>query len=306
MNDGQSKAVTFSEFGDPDVLQYVDVEEPHAGPGEVRVAVRAAAVNPIDFKVRRGFMERLFRTPLPSVPGSELAGVVDEVGEGVTDWEVGDEVVAWSKNGAYRDHAIATDVIRKPAGVSWEVAGGIGTVAETAARVLDLLDVKEGGTLLIHGAAGGVGSVAAQFAKARGVNVIGTASEGNHDYLRSIGVTPVTYGEGLVERVRAAAPDGVDWALDCAGKGALPDSIELTGSPEKVVTIADPAAMQLGAGFSRQPPNPSREPVEAALQAVEAGKLKVDIAQSFPFAQAADAHRLSEGGHARGKIVLTP
>lgn len=305
-NGYRSRAVTFTKFGGPEVLRYVDVEEPHPGPGEVRISVRAAGVNPLDFKIRRGLMEAMFPTTLPHVPGLELAGIVDEVGEGVSDWNVGDEVVAWPKNGAYRELAIADSVVRKPATVTWEVAGAIGIAAETAARVLNLLGVAAGGTLLVHAAAGGVGSVAAQIARARGVNVIGTASDANHDYLRSLGVTPVTYGDGLATRVQSAAPNGVDWALDCAGRDALPASIDLTGSPERVVTIADQTASQYGVPFSRVPADPRRDVVTDALEMVVAGTLRLNIDRAYPLAQAAAAHGHGESGHLRGKIVLIP
>jgi NADPH:quinone reductase-like Zn-dependent oxidoreductase len=302
----RSKAVIFTEFGSPDVLRYVDVEEPHPGPGEVRIGVRAAGVNPLDVKVRRGVMEAMFPTALPHVLGMELAGVVDEIGEGVDDWKVGDEVVAWPKNGSYREFAIADSLIRKPAKVPWEVAGAIGIAAETAARALDLLAVAPGGTLLVHAAAGGVGSVAAQIAKARDINVIGTAGVANHDYLRALGVTPVTYGDGLAERVRAVAPDGVDWAFDCAGHDALPASIELTGSPERVLTIGDRSAQEYGVPFSLMPANPRRDVVVDALAMVLEGTLQLNIERAYPLSEAAAAHGHSETGHLRGKIVLIP
>ncbi|KIF75964.1 NADPH:quinone reductase [Streptomyces sp. 150FB] len=302
------QAIVFDEFGGPDVLHLKEIDEPHAGPGEVRVAVRVAGVNPVDFKVRHGWMEQAFHTPLPAVPGTEVAGVVDETGEGVTGFAVGDEVVGWAKGGSYAQHALTGVIAHKPAALSWEQAVGIPVAGETSARVLDLLDVKEGETLLVHGAAGAVGSVAVQLAVARGATVIGTASERNHDFVRSLGATPVTYGDGLVERVRALAPQGVDAVLDTAGKGALPDSIELRGgTTDRVVTIADMAAGDLGVTFSSGgiPPEKQRAGLAEHLTLAADGALHVRIGERYALADAAKAQAESEAGHAAGKLVIT-
>lgn len=302
------RAVVFEEFGGPEVLKAQDVEEPHAGPGQVRIKVRAAGVNPIDFKVRRGWTKGFIDVTFPAIPGLEVAGVVDEAGEGA-EFAVGDEVVGWSATGAYAEYAIAGNVARKPAGLSWEHAVGLPTGGETGQRVLDELALKEGETLLLHGAAGAVGSIAAQLATAAGATVIGTASPANHDFLRSIGVIPVEYGEGLVDRVREAAPQGVDAVFDAAGQGALPDSIELRGGTDRIVTIADMGAGELGVALSA---SSSATPAEIAagltgqLEAAVAGNLQVRIAQTFDLADAAKAQELSESGHARGKIVVIP
>jgi NADPH:quinone reductase-like Zn-dependent oxidoreductase len=302
------KAVVFDEFGGPEVLQTREIDDPHAGPGEVRVAVRAAGVNPADFKVRRGWFEAMGKTTFPAVPGFELAGVVDEVGEGVTEFAVGDEVVGWAKAGSYAQRAVAGVVAAKPANVPWEQAVALPVAGETSRRVLRELDLKQGETLLLHGAAGGVGAVAAQLAVALGATVIGTASPANHDYLRSLGVVPVEYGGGLVERVRAAAPQGVDAVFDVAGKGALPDSIELRGGTDRIVTIADPAAGDLGVTFSAG--GTSAEERKAGLveqlQQVADGVLRLNVAETFPLADAAKAQELSEAGHTAGKFVVVP
>jgi NADPH:quinone reductase-like Zn-dependent oxidoreductase len=301
------RAVVFEEFGGPEVLTARDVEEPQAGPGQVRIKVRAAGVNPIDFKVRRGWTKGFIDPVFPAVPGLEVAGVVDQAGDGA-EFAVGDEVVGWSDGGAYAEYAIAGNVARKPAGVSWEQAVGVPVAGETAQRVLDLLGVKSGETILIHGAAGAVGSVAVQLAKAAELTVIGTASPVNHNFLRSIGAVPVEYGEGLLERVRAAAPDGVDAVFDAAGQGGLQESIELRGGPDRIVTIADFAAAELGIAVSAAgtaTPEEVREALAAQLQAVADGTLTIRIAETFDLADAAKAQELSESGHARGKIVLT-
>jgi len=300
------QAVVFEEFGGPEVLRTQDVAEPHAGPGEVRVRVRAAGVNPMDFKIRRGWAQGFMNTTFPATPGLEVAGVVDEVGEGA-EYAVGDEVVGWSTTGAYAEHAVVGNVAIKPAGVSWEQAVGLPVAGETAQRVLGELQLKEGETLLLHGAAGGVGSIAVQLAKAAGATVIGTASPANHDFLREIGAIPVAYGEGLLERVREAAPQGVDAVFDAAGQGGLEESIELRGGTDRIVTIADMNAAALGVAASMgtsATPQEVRADLANQLQSVADGRLQVRIAETFPLADAAKAQELSESGHARGKIAI--
>ncbi|WP_405068878.1 NADP-dependent oxidoreductase [Kribbella sp. NBC_01510] len=302
------RAVVFEEFGGPEVLRTEDVTEPHAGPGQTRVRVRAAGVNPIDFKVRRGWTKGFIDVTFPATPGLEVAGVVDEVGEG-SEFAVGDEVVGWSTTGSYAEHALVGNVVRKPSGVSWEQAVGLPVAGETAQRVLDELQLKDGETLLLHGAAGAVGSIAAQLAKTTGATVIGTASPANHDFLRSLGVIPVAYGEGLVDRVREVAPQGIDAVFDTAGQGGLKESIELRGDTDRIITIADFAAQELGVAASM---GSSGTPEEIAagltnqLRAAAAGNLQVRIAQTFALADAAKAQELSESGHAPGKVVVLP
>ncbi|MER8068490.1 NADP-dependent oxidoreductase [Streptomyces sp. NPDC094034] len=306
------RAIVFEEFGGPDVLHVKEITEPHAGPGEIRVAVKAAGVNPMDYKIRHGWMEQAFATPLPAVPGLEIAGVVDEVGAGVTDVAVGDDVLGWSATGAYAQYALAGTAVRKPASLGWAEAAAIPVAGETAARVLDELALRDGETLLLHGAAGAVGSMAAQLATARGTVVIGTASPANHAYVRSLGAIPVTYGDGLVERVREVAPQGVDAVFDTAGKGALPDSIELRGgTTDRIVTIADPSAAELGVTFSSggagsSTPEKKRAGLAENARLAAEGALRLRIAGTFPLAEAAQAQQTSENGHANGKLVLTP
>ncbi|MFJ1750979.1 NADP-dependent oxidoreductase [Streptomyces sp. NPDC088116] len=302
------QAIVFEEFGGPDVLHVKEVEEPHPGPGQIRVAVRAAGVNPLDYKIRRGWMEQAFATPLPAIPGLEFAGVVDERGEGVTEVAVGDEVLGWTATGAYAPYALAETLVPKPAALGWDEAAAIPVAGETARRVLDELAVRDGETLLVHGAAGSVGSMAVQLAVARGTTVIGTAAPANHEYVRSLGAIPVAYGDGLVGRVRAAAPQGVDAVFDVAGKGALPDSIELRGgTTDRIITIADPDAGKYGVPYSS---GTSLEKKRAGLaenvRLAAEGALRLNIARVFPLADAAEAHAISEGGHAGGKLVITP
>ncbi|WP_405061632.1 NADP-dependent oxidoreductase [Kribbella sp. NBC_01505] len=302
------QAVVYEEFGGPEVLQVREFDEPHAGPGEVRIAVRAAGVNPFDFKVRRGYMQPNLPAALPAVPGYEVAGVVDEVGEGVTDFVVGDEVVGWSKTGGYAAHAVAGAIAKKPAEVSFEEAVTLPVAGETSVRALRELGLKEGETLLVHGAAGGVGVVGVQLAVALGATVIGTASEANHEYLRSLGVIPVLYGEGLVDRVRAVAPQGIDAVYDVAGKGALPDSIELRGGTDRVLTVADPTAADHGIPFSMGTGDPVEQAADlrAQLQLAAEGKLQLKVAETFALTDVVKAVEISEGGHVSGKLVLKP
>ncbi|MDH6707627.1 NADPH:quinone reductase-like Zn-dependent oxidoreductase [Kitasatospora sp. MAA19] len=307
-----TKAIAFSEYGDVDVLRPTDIEVPAPGPGQVRVAVRAVGVNPLDHKVRSGSMAAMFPVAFPHVGGYELAGVVEAVGPDVTGWAPGDEVFGALMGGAYAEQALvdAGHLGRKPASLSWEEAAAIPTAAETAERALDVLGVRAGETLLVHGAAGGVGTVLLQLARARGVTVVGTASEANHEHLRELGAIPVAYGDGLAERVRAAAPGGVDRALDAVGKGGvLPLSVELTGAADRVLTIADfVGAAEHGIRFSGGADGVEsyhQRAYAAVLALHEAGTLRLPLHRVLPLAEAAEAQRLSEQGHLRGKIVLT-
>jgi NADPH:quinone reductase-like Zn-dependent oxidoreductase len=297
------KAIQYSRFGGPEVLELVDLPDPHPGPGQIRVAVHAAAINPIDWKMRSGMMGG----ELPQTTGREVAGVVDEVGGGVTDVAPGDRVFGFAADGAgAAELAVLADYAPIPASLSFAEAAALPVAVETAVRTLDLLGVGEGTTVLINGAAGGVGSAAAQIARSRDARVIGTASPNNHEYLRSLGAEPTSYGDGLVERVRAIAPDGVDVALDAAGRDALPALIELTGSPERVITIADYAgAQETGATFSGG--MGTGRAVHALGEIggpIEAGEFSLPVAQTFPLEQIAEAHRVSETGHVRGKLIL--
>lgn len=296
------KAVRFSRFGGPEVLEIVELPAPHPGPGQVRVAVRAAGVNPSDWKKRKGLMDE----QLPQTLGHEAAGVVDEIGKGVTDVAVGDRVVGFSIEGAAQaELAVLSYYAPIPPSLDFVGAAALPAAVETATRALDQLGVTSGSTLLINGASGGVGSAAVQLALVRGARVIGTGSPANHEYLRSLGAEPVAYGEGLVGRVRALAPEGVDLALDAAGSGALPDLIELAGKPDNVLTIADFAgAQEHGVRFSRGDSGRAVHALGEVGALIEAGRFSLPVAQTFPLAEVAEAHRVSEGGHVRGKLVL--
>jgi NADPH:quinone reductase-like Zn-dependent oxidoreductase len=298
------KAIQFDRFGGPDVLHEADVEVPQPGRGQVRVRVKAAGLNALDGKIRSGMMEAVRPTALPAVPGGELAGVVDALGEGVSEVQVGDEVLGWSDTGSYAEYALATTVALKPANLDWQHAAALPVASETAERVLNLLGVGAGETVLMHGASGAVGTVAVQLATARGARVIATSGPANQDYLTSLGATATLYGEGLVERVQALAPDGVDAVFDLAGKGALEDSITLRGGTERIVTIADFGARQLGITFSQGSPQGSAVRLAAVAQDAATGKL-VTTVTAYPLDQAATAQQVSDAGHVRGKLVLT-
>ena len=300
------KAARFSRFGGPEVLEIVDLPDPHPGPGQVRIAVRAAGVNPSDWKKREGLMD----PELPQTMGYEAAGVVDELGEGVADVAVGDRVFGLSAEGAAQaELAVLSFYAPIPPSLNFAGAAALPAAIETATRALDQLGVGagagRGSTLLINGASGSVGSAAVQLAVVRGARVIGTASPANHDYLRSLGAEPVAYGEGLAGRVRALAPDGVDAALDVAGSGVLPELIELADGSEHVVTIADFAgAQELGVRFSSGDAGRAVHALAAIGELIESGRFSLPVAQTFPLAEIAAAHRAGEDGHVRGKLVL--
>ncbi|BBX30097.1 NADP-dependent oxidoreductase [Mycolicibacterium alvei] len=302
-----SRTVQFAEYGDPDVLKLVETPPPVPGPGQVRIAVRAAGVNPIDWKIVAGFMREQIPLALPAGAGSDVAGVIDEIGSGVTDWAVGDEVLGASTAPAFAEYTLAgaADLVRKPAGMSWEVAGSLAGAGGTAYAVLQALGVGSGDTLLIHAAAGGVGSFAVQLADARGARVVGTASERNHGYLRSIGATPVTYGDGLVERVRAAAPQGVDAVLDASGRGEILMSIELTGDPARVLSLvafdAADTGIRLHVGGAG---NLLSEALRELVSLYEQDRLTVSVSRTFPLEEVVAALDESRAGHLAGKIVI--
>jgi len=296
------QAVRFSRFGDPEVLEIADLPDPHPGAGEVRIAVRAAGVNPSDWKKRRGLMDQ----ELPQTLGYEAAGVVDELGAGVTDAAVGDRVFGFCADGAAQAELAVLPVYAPvPASLDFAVAATLPAAVETAWRALDQLGVRDGVTLLVSGASGSIGSAAVQLAVARGARVIGTASPANHEYLRSLGAEPVAYGEGMPGRVRALAPHGVDLALDVAGSGVLPELIELAGGPGHVVTLADSeGARKYGVRFSRGDDGRALHSLTGIGDLIESGRFVPPAVQTFPLAEVAEAHRVSERGHARGKLVL--
>jgi len=305
-----TKIARFTEYGDPDdVLQVIDAPAATAGPGQVRVVVRAAGINPIDAKTVEGLMRNVIPLTLPAGVGTDVSGVVDQVGPGVSEFAVGDEVLGSAVTPSFAEYALAepASLIRKPHEIPWETAGSLAGAGGTAYAVLKKLHLKAGETLLIHGAAGGVGTFAVQLAAARGVTVIGTASERNHEYLQSIGAIPVTYGDGLLERVRSVAPQGVDAVLDASGRGEIPVSLQLTGAPERVLTLvafdaADTGIQMHVDGGGSDLGDGLREIVGL----IEQRQLSVSISRTFPLAEVGAALKTSGAGHVTGKIVILP
>jgi enoyl reductase len=301
-----SRAVVFHGYGGPEVLRVVDLEIPEPGPGQVRVRVKAAGVQPFDALFRSGAAHQWVPARFPQRLGNEFAGVVDAVGDQVSGWRAGQEVLGWAMLSSYAEHVVvgAGEIVAKPAGMSWVEAGVLSASGQTAATALALLGVGKEDTVLVHAAAGGVGTFAVQLARARGATVIGTASPRNHDYLRELGATPVAYGDGLAARVRAAAPDGVDAALDASGTvEALHASRELVTDRDRVGTVAyQPAADQLG--VRRLSTERSVARLTELTELHVAGQLRAFIQQEYPLDEAAEAHRAIEAGHVRGKLVL--
>ncbi|MFF7414923.1 NADP-dependent oxidoreductase [Streptomyces lydicus] len=294
------KKVSFAEFGGPDVLHLIDAEEPHPGPGRIRIAVRAAGVNPVDWRVREGQVLGAHPIELPAGVGLDAAGVVDEVGEGVEGVEVGDHVFGEGTD-TYAEFAVLSAWARIPQGLTFQEAAGYPSVVETALRIIREVGVRSGQTLLVSGASGGVGSAVLQIARDRGITVIGTAGAANQDYLRSLGALATTYGEGWVERVRQLGP--VDAALDLAGSGVIRELVELTGNPHKVISIADLGAPQLGVRFSGVAGSVP-EALAEAVDLISRGKLHIPVEKSYTLAEAAAAHIDSHAGHTRGRRVV--
>ena len=299
------RALQFTTYGGPEVLEWAEAPEPHAGPGEIRIAVRAASVNPIDWKTFAGAVSGGQPMTGTGYLGYDAAGVVDEVGEGVTGASVGDEVLGLGQ-GTQAEFAVLASWAAKPASIDWAVAAAAGVAGETGERGLRLLDVKAGDTLFVDGGAGGVGAVAVQMAVARGVRVIASASEANHGYLREIGATPVLYGEGVVERVREAAGGKVDAVFDVAGQTPADRLVSLVAEPAQVLSIANFGAGQFGARVSGG--GPDSRPMQALAEVAEllVENRLVIKGQTFPFDRAAEAYRISQSGHVRGKLVLVP
>lgn len=299
------KAAVITEPGGPEVLEVREVPDPLPGPGEVRVRVRAAGVQPFDLAVREGWRPPYVTEELPDIPGNEFSGVVDRVGTGADRW-LGEEVLGFTVLGSYAEYIVAPadQVVLKPASMPWEVAGGLTAGAQTAELAWEEVEPGPGDVVLVHGAAGNVGGFAVQLARLRGAQVIGTARPEHHDYLRSLGAEPVDYRDDLVGRVRALAPDGVDVVLDCAGREALDATLELARDLSRTRTLYEhERGPQVGVATLSG--TRSAERLARLAAAYDEGRLSVLVRATYPLEKAADAHRELETGHGRGKIVLT-
>ena len=302
------RAITYDQYGDPDVLTLIDLPEPKVGPAEVLVRVRSAAVNPVDWKVAAGGLDGMMNTVFPAIPGWDVAGVVERVGLDTPEFAPGDEVIAYARKDYVQGGTFAEfvtvpvrAVALKPALLDWDQAAGLPLAGLTAYQLLSRLGLREGETVLVHAAAGGVGILAVQIARATGAKVIGTASEANHEVLRSFGAEPVEYGDGLADRVREIAPDGVDVVVDFIG-GVLDTTLAVLKDGGRHGSIVEGEAAAHGGLYAWVRPNAAD--LQTLSDLADQGRLTVPVAQVFPLEKAADAFRLSQGGHVRGKIAV--
>ncbi len=307
--DAYMRATTYTRYGDLDVLEVRDdLPDPKVGPGEALVEVRRASVNPVDWKLMSGGLDAMMEATFPVVPGWDVAGVVRAVGPDTPELSPGDKVLAyarkdWVHGGTFAELVTGPvrAVARKPAGVEWDTAGALPLAGQTAYRTLRRLEVGAGDTVLVHAAAGGVGLLAVQVARELGATVIGTASEANHDRLRELGATPVTYGEGLADRVREIAPDGVDAVADFVG-GVLEDTLAVLRDGGRHASVADPSVAQHGGSWVWV--RPDGEELQWLADLAGRGGLVVDVAGSYGLDEVADAFARSREGHVRGKLVI--
>ena len=298
------RALRIHAYGGPEQLRIDDVPAPHAGPGEIRIRVSAASINPLDGKILRGVMAGGAALAEPTGLGFDASGVVDEVGEGVSGVSVGDDVFGLGSQ-TQAELAVLTAWTAKPASLDWGVAGAAGVAAETAIRTLDLLGVGAGSTVLVDGGSGGVGAVAVQIAVARGATVVATASAANQDYLREIRAIPVVYGDGWAQRVSDAGVGRLDGVFDAAGKTPITELVALVDDPAQVVSIANFSAAEAGARVTTGGEGDQVAALSEAARLLENSQLVIK-AQTFPLDRAAEGYRTILSGHTRGKIVLLP
>ena len=304
------KAVQFDEYGGLDVLEVRDVEDPVAGAGEVLVAVKAAGINPGEIAIREGRMHERWPASFPSGQGTDLAGVVKDVGAGVSGFSIGDEVLGWTEQRASQAELVvvpAEQLTAKPAALSWEVAGSLFVAAMAAYASVQAVAPQAGETVIVSAAAGGVGSIAAQLAVQTGARVIGLAGEHNHEWLRRHEIVPVSYGAGQDERIRAAAGGKIDAFIDTFGGGYVDLAIELGVPVERINTIADFEAVQRLGVHAQGTHAIATAPLLGELAGLAgAGTLEIPIADTFALEDVRDAFRELEARHSHGKIVLLP
>jgi NADPH:quinone reductase-like Zn-dependent oxidoreductase len=303
------QAVRFEQYGDIEELQVVEVGRPVPGPGQVLVRVKAAGINPGEASIRKGVFADQWPATFPSGQGSDLAGVIEEVGEGVVDVTLGDEVIGFTNERASQAELVvieAGDLTRRPEGVSWDVAGALFVAGSTAYAAVRAVALGEGDTVVVSGAAGGVGSLAVQLARNAGATVIGLAGDANHEWLSGHGVVPVAYGEGVADRIRAVAPR-IDAFLDTFGDGYVELALELGVKPDRIDTIIDfPAVEKHGVKADGNMAGASAEVLAELAGLIADGRLEVPIARVYPLAEVREAYRELERRHTRGKIVLRP
>ncbi|MGP8297731.1 NADP-dependent oxidoreductase [Streptomyces inhibens] len=303
------KAISAKSYGGPEVLEYSDRPDPKVSPDSVLIRVKAAGVNPVDWKILAGYLDPVMEVHFPLIPGWDVAGVVEAVGADAPEYEIGAEVMGYVRkdevqHGTFAELVAAPvrTLAHKPAGLSWQQAAGLPLAGLTAYRAIKRVGTKAGETALVHAAAGGVGSLAVQILVAQGTRVIGTASERNHEFLRSLGAEPVIYGDGLADRVRALAPEGIDVALDFVGGGVVEVSQQLLKDRGRVASIADGEVKEKGGHMVWV--RPDTDDLTALGELADAGKLTVPVAATFPLSRTAEAFRESMAGRTRGKIVL--
>lgn len=304
------KAVRFDSYGDVDVLHVADVPRPSPGDGQVLVRLRASGTNPGEASIRRGLLHDRWPATFPSGQGSDLAGVVDEVGPGVTGVSVGDEVIGYTHDRSSQAELVVVDaghLTPKPPAVPWEVAGALFVVGTTAWAAVRAVAPEKGETVVVSGAAGGVGSLAVQLAADTGASVIGLASEPHHDWLRAHGAVPVTYGDRVADRIRAAADGRVDAFVDTHGGGYVDLAIGLGVAPERIDTILDwDAAERHGTRTDGNMAGARPEVLAELADRIAAGHLELPIAATYRLEDVRDAYRELEQRHTLGKIVLVP
>ncbi len=305
-----ARAVQFDEYGGLDVLRVVDVPDPVPGPGEVLVRVKATSINPGEAKIREGALDSMFPATFPSGEGSDLAGVVESVGLEVTAVGIGDEVIGYSDNRNSHAELVvvpAEQLTPRPPAVPWEVAGSLHVAGVTAWAAVRAVSLSDGDTVVVAGAAGGVGVFAVQLAAVAGATVIGLAGESKHGWLRSHDVEPVLYGDGVEDRIRAAAPDGVDAFLDLVGGGYVELALALGVAPDRIDTIADfEAVSKHGVKGEGSAAGTGASTLAELAADVANGSLEVPIASTYPLEQVRDAYAELAQGHTLGKIVLLP
>ena len=305
-----AKAVRFDRYGGVDVLYVADVDIPSPAAGEVVVKVQAAGINPGEASIRKGLLDAVFPATFPSGQGSDLAGVVHQLGDGVTGFSLGDEVLGWSWQRSSQAEYVsvpAAQLIPKPPALSWPVAGSLYVVGVTAYAAVRAVSVQPGETVVVSGAAGGVGTIVTQLLKVKGAQVIGIASEPHHEWLRSHGVTPVSYGDGLEERILALAPNGVDAFIDLFGPDYVRLAVELGLPRDRIETIiAFDAAKEYGTQAAGSGDASTTEVLAEIAGLVASGEIEVPIAATYPLEKVKDAYEELEKRHTRGKIVLIP